>query len=131
MTVKEIADELEIGTRQVERYKEYLDEAGINIKTIPGKYGGYVFEDIEYLSGLDLTEGEFFALQSAEQQLKHDEFVHLQDFKSLVNKICALKKESAIKPTDYFIKHRSANSHFEKEKKIWLDINTAIITYKR
>ena len=131
MTVKEIADELEIGTRQVERYKEYLDEAGINIKTIPGKYGGYVFEHIEYLSGLDLTEGEFFALQSAEQQLKHDEFVHLQDFKSLVNKICALKKESAIKPTDYFIKHRSANSHFEKEKKIWLDINTAIITYKK
>ena len=35
MTVKELSEELEIGTRQVERYKGYLDEAGINIKTIP------------------------------------------------------------------------------------------------
>lgn len=131
MTVKELSEELEIGTRQVERYKGYLDEAGINIKTIPGKYGGYVFEDIEYLSGLNLTDGEFLALQSAEQQLKHDEFVYLTEFKALVNKVCAVKRDSAIKPTDYFIKHRSANSYFEKEKKIWLHINSAIITSKK
>ena len=131
MSINELSEELEIGKRQIIRYKEALEDAGINIKTVSGKYGGYVYDDKEYLSSLNVTDDEFTALLAAEQQLIHDDFVNIKDFKKLIEKLSSLKQGQDFKLSDYYIKNKSVSFEIEKEKKTWLDINSAIVTNRK
>ncbi|ERI93856.1 HTH domain protein [Clostridiales bacterium oral taxon 876 str. F0540] len=131
MSLSELSEILEMGKRQIIRYKEALEDAGINIRTIPGKYGGYAYDDKEYLSSLNLTDDEFIAILAAEQQLTHDNFVNLNDFKKLVEKISSLKKREEVTISDYYIKSKGINLEIDKEKKAWLDINSAIVTNRK
>lgn len=131
MSIKELSEILEVGKRQIIRYKDALEYAGLSIKTLPGKYGGYVYDDKEYLSLLNLTEEEFFALAAAQQQLINEEFINIKELNKLIEKISALRKENNIKLSDYYIKNKNINSQLDKEKKIWLDINSAIITNRK
>lgn len=43
VTVKELADRLEVSPRMVKTYKEELEKSGLYIDTIRGQYGGYVY----------------------------------------------------------------------------------------
>lgn len=131
MSINELSEALEIGKRQVIRYKEALESAGINIKTVSGRYGGYIYDNKEYLSSLNLTDDEFVALLAAEQQLIHDDFINIKDFKNMIEKIRGLKNRHEVMVPDYYIKNKGINSEFEKEKKTWLDINSAIITHRK
>ncbi|TYQ15862.1 UNVERIFIED_CONTAM: putative transcriptional regulator [Acetivibrio alkalicellulosi] len=70
MEIQEIADELEVDKRNVNRYKDDLEQAGIYINSTPGRYGGYEIEDEDYLSFLDLTLDEYNSLMFAVEQLK-------------------------------------------------------------
>lgn len=42
VTRKELAEELEVDIRQITRYKEDLEYAGVTITEIKGRYGGYI-----------------------------------------------------------------------------------------
>jgi len=133
MKLSELAYELEVDKRQIMRYKEDLEQAGIYINSTSGKYGGYSVEGKDYLLGLNLSDEEYNALIIAQNQLKHDNFALYDDLQLLVEKMNILKNaNTGIKDqTDFYIKGFKVNYDYEKERKTWLDINAAIIMNKK
>ncbi|WMJ79120.1 WYL domain-containing protein [Clostridium sp. MB40-C1] len=128
MTRSEIAQIIECDKREVSRYKEDLEMAGVRIKEVRGRYGGYILEGKDYLLSLDLTDSEYIAINMAQEQLKREEFIPFNDLKNALFKINALKdKHTDILTSKYYIKNTKSNRTYEKERKIWLDINAAII----
>lgn len=130
MTINELAERLEVGNRQIARYKEALEDAGINIKTVKGKYGGYEFDDKEYLSNLNISENEIHALTEAEKQLTNSSFIDIDDFKLLVLKIMCLNNKQ-YEACDYYIKNKGLNNECENQKQMWININSAIISSRK
>lgn len=131
MKINDIARELEVGERQVRRYRNDLEQAGIYIKYTSGKYGGYEYDEKDYLLELDLTEEENSVLLMALEQLKYDNFIGYKDFELIVDKINFLKEtgnNKSVENVKYFVKNIKVNCNYEREKKIWIDINAAIIT---
>lgn len=131
MKINDIARELEVSERQVRRYKNDLEQAGIYIKYTSGKYGGYEYDEKDYLLELDLTEEENSVLLMALEQLKYDNFIGYKDFELIVDKINFLKEtgnNKSVANVKYFVKNIKVNCNYEREKKIWIDINAAIIT---
>lgn len=55
---KELADELEVGIREITIYKEDPESVGVTITNINGKYGGYILENKDYLLNLELFKAE-------------------------------------------------------------------------
>ncbi|MDU6334578.1 WYL domain-containing transcriptional regulator [Clostridium sporogenes] len=131
MKINDIARELEVSERQVRRYKNDLEQAGIYIKYTSGKYGGYEYDEKDYLLELNLTEEENSVLFMALEQLKYDNFIGYKDFELIVDKINFLKEtenNKSVADVKYFVKNIKVNCNYEREKKIWIDINAAIIT---
>lgn len=129
MTRNEIARILECKNREVSRYKDDLYMAGVRIKEIRGRYGGYVLEGKDYLLSLDLTDSEYAALNMAQEQLKRAEFLVYEDLKKALLKINALRdKHTDISTSKYYIKNIKSNFDYERGRKTWIDINAAIIT---
>ncbi|WP_125154896.1 helix-turn-helix transcriptional regulator [Clostridium rectalis] len=131
MKINDIARELEVSERQVRRYRNDLEQAGIYIKYTSGKYGGYEYVEKDYLLELNFTEEENLILLMALEQLKYDNFIGYKDFELIIDKIKVLNEtdnNKSITDVKYFVKSIKTNSNYEKEKKIWTDINAAIIT---
>ena len=131
MTLQEIADELEVSRRQVIRYREDLDKAGIYIKSILGKYGGYILDGKDYILGLNVTDAEYLTLLSALEHLKYENFIGLGELKTLADKIGALKENESSMDFDFYIKNTKSNYNLQKEKKTWFDIKAAIISNRK
>lgn len=131
MTLQEIADELEVSKRQVIRYREDLDKAGIHVTSTPGRYGGYTLNSKDYILGLNVTEAEYLTLLSALEHLKYENFMGHGDLKILVDKIGALREVENNMGFDFYIKYTKSNYNFQKEKKIWFDIKAAIISNRK
>ena len=55
VTRKELAEELEVGIREITRYKEALEYAGVTITEVKGRYGGYILENKDYLLNIQLS----------------------------------------------------------------------------
>ena len=66
-SIKELATKLEISERMVRQYKTELEQAGIYIKSITGKYGGYQLEkDNDFLQIVNAKKEEmYFAMKDA------------------------------------------------------------------
>ncbi len=133
MKVQEIADELEVDKRNINRYKDDLEQAGIYINSIPGRYGGYEIEGEDYLSSLYLSLDEYNSLMFAVEQLKQYNFPYYSNLKDVFEKITAVKNFDSTQGLTnlYFIKNTKSNYDSKKEKKYWIDINAAIITSNR
>ncbi len=131
MNLQEIADELEVSKRQVSRYREDLDKAGIYVTSTPGRYGGYSLDNKDYILGLNVTDEEYLTLLSAQEHLKHENFIGYEDLKSLVDKVGALKENENVMEFDFYIKSTKSNYNFQKEKKIWFDIKASIISSQK
>lgn len=133
MKISELSSELEVNERQIIRYKEELEQAGIYINSISGRYGGYVVEGKDYLLGLNVTDEEYNYLLMAQNQLKHENFMFYKEIKLFVEKINIIMKKKFDNNfhTDYFIKGFKGNFDIERERKIWLDINAAIIMKRK
>lgn len=132
MKIKELAYELEVSEREVRRYKQDLEMAQIYIKSIPGKYGGYVYENKDYLLSGDLNKEEFNILLTAVDQLQQINAIYCKDCRLLFDKINALKnmseRNSNLQYTQYFIKSIKSKSNYPKDKKLWMDLTSAILT---
>lgn len=129
MSRSQIAEAVECDKREISRYREDLEMAGVRIKEIRGRYGGYVLEGKDYLLSLELTDSEYYALYMAQQQLKREEFLLYKDLNKALIKINSLRNKNDNSFTSkYYIKTTKSNFNYEKERKIWLDINAAIIT---
>ncbi len=131
MTLQEIADELEVSRRQVIRYREDLDKAGIYVTSIPGKYGGYALDSKDYILGLNVTNEEYLTLLSALEHLKYENFIGYSELKTLVDKIGALRENESNMDFDFYIKSTKSNYNFQREKEIWFDIKAAIISNRK
>ena len=42
-SISDLAERLEVSPRIIRSYKDELDEAGIYIDSVKGKYGGYIY----------------------------------------------------------------------------------------
>jgi len=49
VTRKELSEELEVSIREISRYKDDLEYAGVTINEIRGRYGGYFIDNSDYL----------------------------------------------------------------------------------
>ena len=80
---RELAEELEVTVREISRYKEDLEYAGVHIQDIRGKYGGYRLENNDYLLNLDLSINEEYALQNAIDNLNGQGLHFYNDLKKI------------------------------------------------
>lgn len=131
MNLQEIAEELEVSKRQVIRYREDLDKAGIHVTSISGRYGGYSLDSKDYILGLNVTNEEYLTLISAQEHLKHESFIGYEELRYLVDKIGALRENEKVMDFDFYIKSTKSNYNFQKEKKIWFDIKASIISSEK
>lgn len=60
-SIKELAEKLEVSERMIRQYKLELEQAGIYLKSITGKYGGYMLEqDNNFLKIDDVQKEEMY-----------------------------------------------------------------------
>ena len=129
---KELAEELEVGIREISRYKDDLESAGINITNIKGKYGGYILEHKDYLLNLNLSKDEEESLEYTLEYLKDKNFPYLNNLKDAMNKIKASNpKKNNFKITISRDKSAKAKIEYKEERKRWLIINDAIINSRK
>jgi len=127
---EDIADILEVSTRMVQEYKNDLEKAGICIGTKKGRNGGYYLENTFDLRGLGITGNELESLKLATEAIKNGNYPYSYDFEILSSKILNAVKDFNFsyyysKP---FLKQKEI---MEKEKRIWKDINKAIMRKKK
>lgn len=126
MTVKEIAEILEVSNKMVYEYKKDLYEADIYIGTKLGRNGGYYLENTLNLKGINITEEEVEALKMANEAIKSGNYHYAIEFEILSSKILNAKKHFEEIP--YYNKDILKPIEIkEKEKQIWTHINKAII----
>ncbi|MGL5087069.1 MAG: helix-turn-helix transcriptional regulator, partial [Clostridium sp.] len=133
VTRSELAKELEVSTREVTRYKEDLEYAGVSIDTTCGKFGGYELMGNDYLLNLDLSASEVRTLENVTSDLKLSGNLFYSDMDSINNKIKVASKikDEEVQETNYYSKGIKALANLEEEKHKWLIINEAIIGNKK
>lgn len=130
MKCKDIAEELEVDERQVRKYKQDLELAGVNIISLRGAYGGYSIEGYDYLLNLNIKEDDLAILNLANLQLKSIDFPYYKEFNLLTDKISLGNNYDNRNCVQYFEKSTKEDSN-AKDKKKTLDINYAIITRRK
>lgn len=126
----EIAEILEVTPRMVNEYKNDLEKAGIYIGSKRGRNGGYYLENTFSLKGLAITDDEIEALKMANEIIRSGNYPYSIEFETLSGKIFNAKKD--FKYPSYYSKPIFKHMEMkEKEKKIWIDVNKAIIGKKK
>lgn len=132
MKAKELAEELEVDERQIRKYRQDLEMAGIYIQSIKGVGGGYILKDFDYLLNLDVKEEEMTALNLANIQLKDSEFIYWKEFNYFNEKIAALKKNTINEENSIgFFMKTICDTDKEKVRNISLQINYAILAKRK
>ena len=128
----ELAEELEVSAREITRYKEALEYAGVNIINTLGRYGGYELKGNDYLLSLDLSKAEIKSLKAIEETLKYQGSHLFYDMRNINDKIIASRKtidESYL--STQIAKGISIKVSYEEERNKWLTINDAIINNRK
>lgn len=126
MKVDEIAEILEVTPRMVHEYKDDLEKAGVYIGSKRGRNGGYYLENTLNLKGLGITEEELDALKMANETIRSGNYPYSTEFEIFSSKILNANKD--FDHVSYYSKDILKPIYMkEKEKKIWIDINKAII----
>ena len=127
---KDIADILEVSTRMVQEYKDDLEKAGVYIGSKRGRNGGYYLENTFDLRGMEFSRNELEALKMATEVIRNGNYPYSTDFEMFSSKILNAAKDFDF--TSYYSKpvfrHKSMSKN---EKRIWIDINKAIIKKKK
>lgn len=125
---KELAEALGVSERMVRKYIADLEEANINISSIPGPTGGYQLKGYDYLNHLDIGPKELVALKLAILEMKKNEKYGLyDDLQMLGHKINLVAEEAVVhqvKGQEEFGVGSISNNDLEQE----LQIQAAIIT---
>ena len=95
VTRRELAEELEVDIRQITRYKEDLEYAGVTITESRGKYGGYILENKDYLLNLELSDKENLALSKTKDYLKGQGVHFYNDLSLAIEKILSINPKSS------------------------------------
>lgn len=132
VTRKELAEELEVDIRQITRYKEDLEYAGVTINEIKGRYGGYILENKDYLLNLELSDKESLALSKTKDYLKDQGLHFYNDLSSAIEKIKAINpKDNNYNSESIYSKGIKIKANHEEESEKWLTINDGIINNRK
>lgn len=132
VTRRELAEELEVDIRQITRYKEDLEYAGVTITEIKGRYGGYILENKDYLLNLELSDNENLALSKTKDFLKDQGLHFYNDLKSAVDKIKAINpKDNNYSEANIYNKGIKIKANHQQESEKWLTINDGIINNRK
>lgn len=129
---RELAEELEVSTREISRYKVDLECAGVHIREVRGKYGGYELGSKDYLLALDLTEEEKAALNLIVAEVSTQGLPYKKEVKNAIQKINAIDQVENLSYNEFFItKGNKAKINYEEEKEKWNIINTGRIASRK
>lgn len=127
---EELAEILEVSPRMIQEYKNDLEKAGIYIGSKRGRSGGYYLENTFELKGIEFRKNELEALKMATQVIKNGNYPYSVDFELFSSKILNAAKEFDF--TSYYSKSSFKHKNIsEMEKRIWQDINKAIMNKKK
>ncbi|ERI93914.1 HTH domain protein [Clostridiales bacterium oral taxon 876 str. F0540] len=129
MKTKELAEALGVSERMIRKYMSDLEEANINVQSVPGPTGGYELIGYDYILNLDIKKEEAVALELAAKQLKTTNFTLKEQLESLSNKV-KITSERNNQLEDYsgnvVLKPKAVS--LEKESKFELEIQAACIS---
>ena len=132
VTRKELAEELEVDIRQITRYKEDLEYAGVTITEIKGRYGGYILENKDYLLNVELSDKESLALSKTKDYLKDQGLHFYNDLSSAIEKIKAINpKDNNYNSESIYSKGIKIKANQQEESEKWLTINDGIINNRK
>lgn len=132
VTRRELSEELEVGIREITRYKEALEYAGVTITEIKGRYGGYILENKDYLLNLELSNLEELSLIKAKEYLKDQGLHFYNDLSSAIEKIKVTRpKDNEDIHEEIYSKGIKIKANHEEESNKWLTINDGIINSKK
>lgn len=131
MKLSAIAEALEVDERQVRRYRDCLEQAGIYIDADRGKFGGYKLQNDNLLLGLNILEEEQYSLQLVEKYLTDSNHIAAKDISSLLEKVNLLSNKRQKEQTDfsnYMSKETISNIDLEQERIKFLNIYAAVLS---
>lgn len=132
VTRRELAEELEVDIRQITRYKEDLEYAGVTITEIRGRYGGYILENKDYLLNLELSNNESLALAKTKDFLKDQGLHFFNDLSSAIEKIKSIDpKDNNYNSENIYNKGIRVKANHQEESEKWLTINDGIINNRK
>ena len=132
VTRKELAEELEVDIRQITRYKEDLEYAGVTITEIKGRYGGYILENKDYLLNLELSDNESLSLSKTKDFLKGQGLHFYNDLSSAIEKIKTINpKDNNYDSENIYNKGIKIKANNQEESEKWLTINDGIINSRK
>ena len=90
VSVKELADILETNERNIPEYVKELREVGYEIKTIAGRYGGYLLERKSTFPSVKLNDYEKDGLMAGHEYLiARNDFMQKSDYSKAMIKIAS------------------------------------------
>lgn len=128
-TKKELAQAIEVSEKQIQRYKDKLEQAGIYIESESGRYGGYFINDDQFLWQITTSEDEIAILDMIRKKLKSEQYPFIKDYTFLLDKLKATRKninnDSIM--NSYLVKRPSASYKSDEVRNKMIDIQAAII----
>lgn len=87
--ISELAEILECSERSIRLYKESLEQSGIYIESIPGRYGGYFYQDVSKQICFNLHKTDLNNLENLYLKLKNinDKDINLSSLESVIDKL--------------------------------------------
>ena len=82
MKCSELASELEVTERQIQKYKADLEQAGIFITSKSGAYGGYEVDKENSITNINLCLEDISVLDMVNEQLKHNNDIYKNELVS-------------------------------------------------
>ena len=132
MKCSELADILEVSERQIQKYKQDLEQAGIFITSKPGIYGGYEIDKSNSISNINLSKRDIPVLENINEQLKYNNDIYQNEFEHILTKIKAFfNSHDNDSHMDYFSIQPQCNYNHDEEKEKCHDITIAYITKKK
>ncbi|MPW24504.1 WYL domain-containing protein [Alkalibaculum sp. M08DMB] len=128
-TKKELAQTIEVSEKQIQRYKDKLEQAGIYIESENGRYGGYFINDDQFLWQLTTTEEEITILEMINKKLKSEQYPFINDYLFLIDKLKATRKNTNNDSimNSYLVKQPTASYKSEDVRNKMIDIQAAIL----
>lgn len=124
----ELSEILEVNKREISRYREDLEMAGLNIIETRGRYGGYQLLGREYFLDNLLTKAEVEALNLAIIHVDKDTFPYINDLMSAIEKINHSENPQNTKNADMYFKCSHIVQNYDIERIKWEKINDARIS---
>ena len=132
MKCAELAQELEVTERQIQKYKADLEQAGVFIISKQGAYGGYEIDRENSILNIKLSPEDISILEMLNEQLKYNNDIYKNEFEDILTKVKAVSiKNQNESHMDYFSIQPQCNYNQIEEKQKCNEITVAYVTKRK